>query len=768
MPEVTVDVIKTQYVFEGADTAGRDIDALKAKLADIGKTIDKSKISIKAAENPILDFFKGLKSEAKNTYKSISKFTRTFSEIGSVLGSWFKKNNDFIEAQNLFRVAMGDSADAAREYANTLESLMGIDLAEWLDYQGSFNMIVEGFGIASDKSAIMSQNLTQLAYDLASLKNVSVQTAFNKLQSAMTGQIKGLKEFGINVSVAQLRETALAHGIDLATSKMTEAQKATLRYVTIMEKSIGVQGDMAKTITLPANALRVLNAQWERAQRALGSIVSVVATKVIPWFQALVQMIEETAKKIAVFFGYDPDEFDLGGSVSSMNMYSDSLGEAVENAEKLKKSVLGIDEINALSDNKSSSLGGASAYDSMFEGLIGDETYNFLGDIDTSELDKVKEKLGKVLEHVTTIAAVIATWKIVSFVKGLSDAIEKAGGLKKALKKVNTKLATAAGLAIAIGGAFELAFGAADAIVNGLSWENVTQMIGGMAGAAVGLGIAFGPVGAAVGLIIGAVTMLGVLIYDSREEIAAFFKKLGDNAKANWKVLREEWSQGWKNLGEKAKTGMDNVKANWSVFTNNCKTTVKDKIITPFTNGLENIKAKITTLKDNAISKLKSIGTSVVDFISGSFKSVINGILTNIENNINKFIRFINKAIPTINKFLGDKKINLISEISIPKLANGGMVSTGQMFIAREAGPELVGTIGGRTAVANNDQIVAGIANGVSAANARQNDLLREQNSLLSAILEAILNSDGGGDSFITAIQRYNNRAGRTIIPVEA
>ncbi|MCL2378298.1 MAG: hypothetical protein FWC77_04135 [Defluviitaleaceae bacterium] len=45
--------------------------------------------------------------------------------------------------------------------------------------------------------------------------------------------------------------------------------------------------------------------------------------------------------------------------------------------------------------------------------------------------------------------------------------------------------------------------------------------------------------------------------------------------------------------------------------------------------------------------------------------------------------------------------------------ADGGFVSTGQMFIAREAGPELVGTIGGRTAVANNDQIVDSISRGV-------------------------------------------------------
>ena len=60
----------------------------------------------------------------------------------------------------------------------------------------------------------------------------------------------------------------------------------------------------------------------------------------------------------------------------------------------------------------------------------------------------------------------------------------------------------------------------------------------------------------------------------------------------------------------------------------------------------------------------------------------------------------------------------------------------GQLFLAREAGPELVGTIGRQTAVANNEQIVRGIASGVADANAQQNELLREQNELLRAILE--------------------------------
>lgn len=790
MSDTTVDIIRTEYVFTGADTAGRDIDTLKAKLAGISKQVDKSRLS----------FVSGSKA-ASSFASKLPKFITGVRRVSDVLGSWLKKNNDFIEAQNLFTVTMGNGAKAARAYANSLETLMGIDLSEWLEYQGSFNQITEGFGIGSKYSNIMSQNLTQLSYDLASIWNVPVKTAFNKLQSGMTGQIKGLKEFGINVSVAQLRETALAHGIDLATSKMTEAQKAILRYVTIMEHSAYAQGDMARTILSPANSLRILNSQWERAQRALGSVVSVIAVKVIPWFQVLVQMIEEAASKLAIFFGYDPNEFDFGASVSAMDSFDDSIGSAVEKAEKLKKTVLGIDEINALNGNNSASAGeGANGYNDVFAGLINDEPYNFLGNIDTSKLDEIKDKLRIVLETAVSIGAAIATWKALTLISNLSTAISKADSLKTVLQNVTGKIGKVGGAAIAIGGAFTLGFGAADAIVNGLNFSNLTQMIVGATAATVGLGIAFGPVGAAVGAVIGVVTILGTLIYEHREGIKQFFEGLGanakanievikiefhkgvesikgkfnefgTNAKANWAVFKLNCSEGWNTFKVKASEGIANASSNWTYFTTNCKTTVQDKVVTPFKNGIDNIGTKITTFKDNTIKKLKSIGTSVVDFISGTFGSVINGVLSSIENNINKFIRLLNKAIVVINKIPG-VNIGTIAEINIPKIEmrkDGGMVSTGQMFIAREAGPELVGTIGHRTAVANNNQIVAGIASGVSAANARQNDLLREQNSLLAAILEAILNSDGGGgDSLITAIQRYNNRAGRTVIPVEA
>ena len=76
-----------------------------------------------------------------------------------------------------------------------------------------------------------------------------------------------------------------------------------------------------------------------------------------------------------------------------------------------------------------------------------------------------------------------------------------------------------------------------------------------------------------------------------------------------------------------------------------------------------------------------------------------------------------------------------IGKVSMSEYAQGGWPNIGDLFIANEAGPELVGTIGGSTAVANNDDIVQGIQGGVERANSEQNELIRQQNSILMQLL---------------------------------
>ena len=119
-----------------------------------------------------------------------------------------------------------------------------------------------------------------------------------------------------------------------------------------------------------------------------------------------------------------------------------------------------------------------------------------------------------------------------------------------------------------------------------------------------------------------------------------------------------------------------------------------------------------------------------------------------------------------IGSLFSSRSIDATANVSvIPTYATGGFPESGQAFIARENGiPEMVGTIGRRTAVANNDQIVESISVGVADANSEQNLLLREQNSLLRALLE----KDNGvyldGRSLSESVDKHKREQGRVIM----
>lgn len=161
----------------------------------------------------------------------------------------------------------------------------------------------------------------------------------------------------------------------------------------------------------------------------------------------------------------------------------------------------------------------------------------------------------------------------------------------------------------------------------------------------------------------------------------------------------------------------------------------------------------------------------------GMLKAWLNFIIGGVEWLVNCIVNGVNWIINTLNSFhfklpdwLGGYEvgfnIKLIPQVKIPRLADGGIVADGQLFIANEAGPELIGNYGGKSAVMNNAQIVDAVAGGVRDANAEQNALLREQNNLLRELLTTGFTSTISTDSLVSGLNRKNRRDGRTVVPV--
>ncbi len=487
-------------------------------------SINKAATATQNYDNKTKKSTKSTKSFSDKLAQNISKWRTlhgAFQSAAQTMAGWFQESNDYIETLNLFEVAMGSNAKAAKAYAETVQDAMGIDSKDWMNYQAIFQNLATGFGVTNDAATVMSRNLTQLSYDLSSIYNKDVEEAFDKLSSAMSGQVKGLREYGIDTTVATLQEYALSKGIDASVRSMSQAEKSLLRYNYIMEQSrdLGYWNDMAKTIITPANSLRILTAQITQMKRALGNIISVLITQVIPYVQAFVELLTVGANRLANLFGFELP--DLNG-----NQFSQVFGDAEEDAEgvegsikKIKKQLMGFDELNIISNPESDGGASGGAGGGSLGGMDLLE-YDFLKGLNTSKVDEIKEKMKTILECVGLIGVGIVGWKLGSFIAGLATAGTKATGLLESVKLLGKKIGITAGVTLVVSGITLETKGIVSAIKEGLNGVNFTEILGGggiLIGGAALLGAQFGQtlLFSGIGAIIAGVPMFITGIYDA-------------------------------------------------------------------------------------------------------------------------------------------------------------------------------------------------------------------------------------------------------------
>lgn len=132
--------------------------------------------------------------------------------------------------------------------------------------------------------------------------------------------------------------------------------------------------------------------------------------------------------------------------------------------------------------------------------------------------------------------------------------------------------------------------------------------------------------------------------------------------------------------------------------------TVGSWFYTKFTEAYTNIKNVFSNIGSffsgiwNTIKGIfTNVGTNIGEAIGGAFKSAMNNALATVERAVNKAIGFINGAIDVINDIPG-VSIGHVGEVSLPRLAKGGVLKNGQAIMA-EAGPELIQMVNGEAVV---------------------------------------------------------------------
>lgn len=333
----------------------------------------------KRAESSLDSFISKLRTSA-SVIRAVATVASTFYKVGQGIAYCVDQSNRYIENINLADTSLGQYAATAHEYADAVKAALGINSGEFLRNQGTFMTMAQGMGVAANNAYTMSKGLTQLSYDLASFFNITNDEAFEKVRSGLAGEIEPLRALGYDLTTARLQQEAYNMGLNEQVSNMTQAEKAMLRYKAIMSQVSWAHGDLAKTISSPANQIRVLKSQMQTAAQAIGNVFLPMLQAIIPVAVAVVKAVATLANLLAKVTGGTAIAnmgFGDGGAYEGTAAAADDAADAIDNAgnaaggagnkagkaakqvEELKRQLMGFDEINKFNETSSGSGSGS-------------------------------------------------------------------------------------------------------------------------------------------------------------------------------------------------------------------------------------------------------------------------------------------------------------------------------------------------------------------------------------------------------------------------
>ena len=351
-----------------AETSGlkKELDSLKTQLSKTEKTVTKTTGGIK---------------------KALSSLTKGFTATAIVYGlikvgkQAVQTASDLQEVQNVVEVSFGSMSAEVDKFAENALKQFGLSKLSAKQFASTFMAMSNGMGIAAEAGKNMSLNLTALAGDLASFRNVEQDVAFTALKSVFTGETETLKNFGIVMTEANLEAYALSQGITKSYNAMSQAEKVALRYSFVLNATKGAQGDFARTSNNWANQVRILKEQFKELAGIIGNGLLKVLQPLIILLNKVLGLAISVANSLSQAFGGKKIK-ESSTSVSNMASgmsdiasgaedTSSGLDSADKSAKKLKRTLAGFDQLNVLStsDSGSSTSSGAGGGGGDITGL---------------------------------------------------------------------------------------------------------------------------------------------------------------------------------------------------------------------------------------------------------------------------------------------------------------------------------------------------------------------------------------------------------------
>lgn len=397
--------------------ASKAIDSLISSLEKLGKATDMSQTAdkMKNLSKSVISL-----SNATKTLEGLSKFATwgfSLGYLGKKIEETVLSATKYTQILNNSRTVMGEASKDAEELADKLGNILMLNPSQVMEFQTTFQNLFTGFGNTAKNAQIMSQNLTQLSYDMASFYeqlDKNPEAGMEKLRLAMAGTIEPLQRLGYALKEADLQAVAARQGLKVNVRNLNSASKSMLRYIAIMEQSERVQGNLAKTFDSPATAMLVLKQAMGQLSNEIGKTFLPMVMAAIPYIQALVKGVINMVKTINSILGIKLPTIE-GWDKAKEGMAS--VGEEADNTGKaIKKAfTMGIDELNVFDSSTSSAAEGMQD----ITGLLKLPEYDMTEGFNAEKLQEIEDKLKPLEPLFTGLATVFAGFYEV--VKGFVD-----------------------------------------------------------------------------------------------------------------------------------------------------------------------------------------------------------------------------------------------------------------------------------------------------------------------------------------------------------
>ena len=647
--------------------------------------------------------------------------------------SALKLASDLEEVQNVVDVTFGDMSESVNKFSKNAIQQFGLSETIAKQYTGSFGAMAKSFGFTTEQAVQMSTTLTGLAGDVASFYNLETSAAYTKLKSVFTGETESLKDLGVVMTQTALDQYALEKGYGRTTKQMTEQEKVALRYKFVLEQLSTANGDYARTSDSWANMTRTAKLEIQGLAAEIGRELMPAAKITFSYAVAGIKAVLTFIKPIVA--GLSSMVVAWKASSQATKVFTlVSVGAAVVllNFSRIQRiaaatSTIMSTAMKVLTFNMYRTAAGAVTLSTVLSGLLG-WVVLIAGAIGIFKLLSNASKPienNKSAEKLDNMA--IASDNAADSIEDLSDATKDLGD---STKEIDNFLAS-----------FDEVnrVGSSGSMLSGIVTDDDLLNIEGATDGLIDLqdtvdSLSFDTPAAAS----------SDFFYDLADKVQqtkrlfrdvidakTFDEKLAACEKIVETWFGSKWTNYWERVGEdvydiwNAKTWEDKIEASNKL--------VEDMFGTRWTKYWERVGEDAYEIwnADTWDEKINAANRLVEDMFGAKWTRFWEGVGSRAYDIWNETTweqkasaaeavveRVFGSRWTTFWEGVGSKMYDVFHPVNtsaslasgVSGYATGGFPKTGELFYARESGAELVGTLGGKTAVANNDQIAAGIA----------------------------------------------------------